>query len=60
MLDLDNLRISAGGGGGKGKGKKGKGTGVVLEMPEMRKLKDRISKAEKEYMFSRKEAGTPN
>jgi hypothetical protein len=57
MLELDNLRIAAGGGQGKSKGKKGKSSGVVLETPEMRKLKDQIGKVEKEYMLSRKEAG---
>jgi ATP-dependent RNA helicase DHX29 len=59
MLELDNLRIAAGGGpGGKGKGgKKGKGNGVVLETPDMRRVKEKIGKMGKEYMFSRKDAG---
>ncbi|WWD17179.1 hypothetical protein CI109_101617 [Kwoniella shandongensis] len=56
-LELDSLRLAAGGGAvGKGKGKKGKGNGVILETPEMRSLKDRIGKVEKEYLFSRKDA----
>ena len=54
MLQLDNLRIDA---GGQKKGKKGKSSGVILETTEMRNLKDRITKVEKEYMFSRKDAG---
>ena len=53
MLQLDNLRIA----GGSKKGKKGKPSGVIMETSEMRRLKDQISKAEKEYMFSRKEGG---
>jgi ATP-dependent RNA helicase DHX29 len=59
MLELDNLRIAAGvGPGGKAKGgKKGKGNGVVLETPDMRRVKEKIGKMEKEYMFSRKDAG---
>ena len=57
MLELDNLRLAAGGSGAKGKGKKTKGSGVVLETPEMRGVKDKIGKVEKEYMFSRKEGG---
>ncbi|WVQ80786.1 hypothetical protein IAT38_002891 [Cryptococcus sp. DSM 104549] len=59
MLELDNLRIAAGagaGGGGGKKGKKGKGTGVVLETPAMRRLKEKIGKVEKEYLFARKDA----
>lgn len=60
MLELDNLRIAASGGPGKSKGKKGKSSGVILETPEMRRLKERIAKIEKEYMFSRKEAGMLN
>jgi ATP-dependent RNA helicase DHX29 len=55
-LQLDDLKLAAG--SGKGKAKKGKSNGVVLETPEMRRLKDRITCLEKEYMFSRKEAGT--
>lgn len=55
MLSLDNLRIAAGA-GTKGKGKK-KGTGVVLETPEMRDLMSKMKVVEKEYMFSRKDAG---
>jgi len=58
MLELDNLRISAREGGGKSKIKKGKANGVVLETPEMRKIKDKIGKVEKEYRFSRKKAGS--
>jgi len=54
MLELDTMRAAA---SGAKKGKKGKSNGVVLETPEMRRLKERIAKVEKEYMFSRKEAG---
>lgn len=54
MLELDALRTTA---GGAKKGKKGKSSGVVLETPEMRRLKEKIAKVEKEYMFSRKDAG---
>ncbi|WRT66497.1 uncharacterized protein IL334_003456 [Kwoniella shivajii] len=53
-LDLDTMKLSAG--GAKGKGKKGKGSGVVLETPGMRRLKEKIGKVEKEYLFSRKDA----
>ncbi|OCF60762.1 DEAH box polypeptide 36 [Kwoniella mangroviensis CBS 10435] len=53
-LELDNLKLAAG--GNKGKGKKGKGSSVILETPEMRQLKDKIGKVEKEYLFSRKDA----
>lgn len=55
MLQLDGLRI-AGGAVAKGKGKK-KGSGVVMETPEMRKVMDMMKKVEKEYLFSRKDAG---
>ncbi|KAK8864514.1 hypothetical protein IAR55_001764 [Kwoniella newhampshirensis] len=56
-LELDTLRTAASGVGvGKGKGKKGKSSGVVLETPEIRALKDKIGKVEKEYFFSRKDA----
>ena len=54
MLQLDNLKIAAGQQGKKGK--KGKPTGVILETPEMRRLKEKIAKTEKDYMFSRKDA----
>lgn len=57
ICELDDMRRSAGVAGGKGKGKKAKGNGVVLETPDMRRLKEKISKVEKEYLFSRKEAG---
>lgn len=40
------------------KGKKGKGNQVVIETPEIRRLKDKISRVEKEYMFTRKDAST--
>nr|XP_018262834.1 DEAH box polypeptide 36 [Kwoniella dejecticola CBS 10117]OBR84992.1 DEAH box polypeptide 36 [Kwoniella dejecticola CBS 10117] len=53
-LELDNLKLAAG--GSKAKGKKGKGSGVVLETPEMRAVKEQIGKVEKEYLFSRKDA----
>lgn len=56
MLELDNLRISAGG-ASRARGKKSKGNGVILETPDMRRLKEVISKLEKEYMFSRKDGG---
>lgn len=55
MLQLDDLRIAAG--GAKAKGRKMKGPAVVLETPQMRELQGRISKLEKEYMFSKKDAG---
>ncbi len=54
MLKLDGLKQAA---GGKTKGKKGKSNGVILETSEMRGLKEQMAKLEKEYMFSRKEAG---
>ena len=50
MIQMDELRITT------GKKKKGKPS-VVLETPEIRRLKDKISAVEKEYMFSRKGAG---
>nr|XP_019046467.1 DEAH box polypeptide 36 [Kwoniella bestiolae CBS 10118]OCF25397.1 DEAH box polypeptide 36 [Kwoniella bestiolae CBS 10118] len=53
-LELDTLKSAAG--GAKAKGKKGKGSGVILETPEIRQLKDKIGKTEKDYMFSRKDA----
>jgi ATP-dependent RNA helicase DHX29 len=52
MMQLDNLRITSG-----KKSKKGKSNGVVLETPELRRLKDKLATVEKEYMFSRKDAG---
>jgi len=52
MIQMDDLRIANG-----KKGKKGKSTGVVLESPELRRLKDKITLVENEYMFSRKDAG---
>ena len=55
MLELDNLRIAAG--AAKSKGKKAKSSGVVLETPQMRRVREKINKVEKEYMFSRKDAG---
>lgn len=58
MLQLDNLKLAAG--GSKAKGKKPKGPAVVLETPEMRALQGQISKLEKEYMFNRKDAGKRN
>ena len=57
MNDLNNMKISAVESKGKGKGKKWKGNSVVLETSEMRRIMEKISKAEKEYMFNRKEAG---
>ena len=56
MLQLDNLRIAA---GQSKRGKKGKSNGVLLETSEIRGLKDKIGRLEKEYMFSRKDAGKP-
>jgi ATP-dependent RNA helicase DHX29 len=53
MLELDAMRS---GPDGK-KGKKKKGPAVVLETPEIRRIKNEMAKVEKEYMFSRKEAG---
>lgn len=55
MLELDTMKMAAG--MSKGKGKKGKGHQVVLETPDMVKLKNKISKVEKEYLFSRKDGG---
>ncbi|ORY32822.1 P-loop containing nucleoside triphosphate hydrolase protein [Naematelia encephala] len=55
MLELDSLKIAVGGGPGK-KGKKGKVSGVVLETPEIRRVKEKMSKVEKEYLFNRKDA----
>jgi ATP-dependent RNA helicase DHX29 len=54
-LELDGLKTAAG--AGKAKGKKGKGSGVVLETSEMRKVRDKMAVLEKDYMFSRKDAG---
>jgi len=54
MLELDTLRS----GPDNKKGKKKKGPAVVLETPEIRRIKSDMAKVEKEYMFSRKEAGT--
>lgn len=54
QLELDTLRMASGEGK---KGKKGKGNQVILETPEIRRLKDKIGKVEKEYMFTRKNAG---
>jgi ATP-dependent RNA helicase DHX29 len=53
MLQLDSLRSRS----INKKGGKKKGNNVVLETPEMRRVKGEMSKVEKEYMFSRKEAG---
>ncbi|EAL23696.1 hypothetical protein CNBA3430 [Cryptococcus deneoformans B-3501A] len=53
QLELDTLRMASGEGK---KGKKGKGNQVILETPEIRRLKDKIGKVEKEYMFTRKNA----
>jgi hypothetical protein len=53
MLELNMLRS----GPDNKKGKKKKGPAVVLETPEIRRIKSDMAKAEKEYMFSRKEAG---
>ena len=53
MLELDTLRS----GPENKKGKKKKGPAVVLETPEIRRIKSDMAKVEKEYMFSRKEAG---
>jgi ATP-dependent RNA helicase DHX29 len=55
MLELDTLKMAAG--QGRGKGKKGKSNPIILESSELRRLKDRIGKIEKEYLFSRKDAG---
>jgi ATP-dependent RNA helicase DHX29 len=48
------LKVAAGTVKGK---KKGKANQVVMETPEMVKIKAKIAKVEKEYMFSRKDAG---
>lgn len=55
MLQLDNLRIAA---GQTKKARKGKTNGIILETPEMRALQEKVKKVEKEYMFSRKDAGS--
>lgn len=55
QLELDTLRMASGEGK---KGKKGKGNQVMIETPEIRRLKDKISRVEKEYMFTRKDAST--
>lgn len=54
MLELDTLKIGT---GSSTKGKKKGKANVVMETPEMVKLKAKISKVEKDYMFSRKDAG---
>lgn len=54
-LQLEDLRLVAG--GGKTKGKKGKGVAVIMETPGMRHLKEEIGALEKDYMFSRRAAG---
>ena len=56
-FELENLRIAVGASQGRGKGKKIKSNGVVLESVDMRRLKDKIAKVEKEYLFNRKDAG---
>lgn len=53
MLELDDLKANAG--ITKGKGKKSRA--VILETPDMVKLKNKIGRLEKEYMFSKKDAG---
>lgn len=55
QLELDTLRMAS---GESKKGKKGKGNQVVIETPEIRRLKDKINRVEKEYMFTRKDAST--
>ncbi|WVN88411.1 uncharacterized protein L203_103620 [Cryptococcus depauperatus CBS 7841] len=52
QLELDNIRLATGGGK---KGKKSKSI-PVLETPEVRSLKEKIGKIEKEYIFNRKAA----
>ncbi len=54
MLELETLKALAG--AAKGKGKKSKSQ-VVMETPEMVKLKNKINRLEKEYMFGKKDAG---
>jgi hypothetical protein len=57
-VELDTMRMLAGASQGKVKGgKKGKQNRAVMETPEMVKLKAKISKLEKDYMFSKKDAG---
>jgi ATP-dependent RNA helicase DHX29 len=51
-LGLEKLRS-----GPEGEKKKGKKRTVVLETPEMRRLGDQMAKLEKDYLFSRKDAG---
>lgn len=55
MVELDTMKMLAGASKGKA-GKKGKGK-VVLDTPEMVKLKGKIAKLEKDYMFGKKDAG---
>lgn len=55
MLELEALKAAAG--TTKGKGKKSKGQGVILETPSIVKLKSKIARLEKDYMFSKKDAG---
>lgn len=54
MLELETLKATAG--AVKGKGKKSKSQ-VVMETPKMVKLKNKINKLEKEYMFGKRDAG---
>lgn len=53
MLEMHTLNIAAGAGK---KAKKGK-SAVVLETPQIRNVKSKLTAVEKEYMFNRKEAG---
>lgn len=55
MLELDTLKIAAG--IGRAKGKKAKSPQVVLDTPDIVKIKSRIRKVEKDYLFNRKEGG---
>lgn len=53
-LELETLRAVSG--ASKGKGKKNKGS-LAMETPEMHKVRGKMTKLEKDYMFSRKDAG---
>lgn len=53
-VELESLKALSG--ASKGKGKKNK-SGPQLETPEMHKVRTKMTKLEKDYMFSRKDAG---
>lgn len=55
-VELESLKALSG--ASKGKGKKNKGV-APLETPDMHRVRAKMLKLEKDYMFSRKDAGTP-